>query len=78
MPLVEITLRKGKGREYAESVAAAAMAMDRRDIRLVESGGLSRRAPAPGAAPEGRRTLDQPHRRTVQPRRAASRARRDS
>ncbi len=61
----------------AEAVAAAAMAMDRRDIRLVESGRFSRHQPAPGAAPEGRRPLGQTHRRTVQPPRAASRARRD-
>ena len=61
----------------AEAVAAAAMAMDRRDIRLVESGRLRRPDAAPGAPPEGRRPLGQTHRRTVQPRRAASRARRD-
>jgi len=61
----------------AESVAAAAMAMDRRDIRLVESGRLTRHEPAPGAAPEGRRPSGPTQRRTVQPPRAASRARRD-
>lgn len=61
----------------AEAVAAAAMAMDRRDIRLVESGRLRRHDATPGAPPEGRRPLGDTHRRTVQPRRAASRARRD-
>jgi type IV secretion system protein VirB6 len=61
----------------AEAVAAAAMAMDRRDVRLIERGSQRRNDIAPGAPPEGRRPLGQTHRRTVQPRRAASRARRD-
>lgn len=61
----------------AEAVAAAAMAMDRRDLRLIESGRLRRADSQSGTPGEARRPLGQTYRRTAQPRRMASRVRRD-